>query len=82
MSDDWEFELGYFINDELNFMHNELNIDELGTMINTMILIGESCVITGAIGGNTEFYIAIPAKSNGLGDTEDFIRLLEYGEEF
>ena len=55
MSDDWEFELGYFINDELNFMHNELNIDELGTMINTMILIGEPCVITGAIGGNTEF---------------------------
>lgn len=43
MSDDWEFELGYFINDELNFMHNELNIDELGTMINTMILIGEPC---------------------------------------
>ena len=82
MSDDWEFELGYFINDELNFMHNELNIDELGTMINTMILIGEPCVITGAIGGNTEFYIAIPAESNGLGDTEDFIRLLEYGEEF
>lgn len=79
MSDDREFEVAYFIHDDLRIVDVSLNISDLGVLINSILITGIRSVILGKIGENKEFYVTIPGKANALGDIEDFLRLVDMG---
>lgn len=79
MSDDWEFEVAYFIHDGLRIVDVSLNISDLGVLINSILITGIRSVILGKIGENKEFYVTIPGEANALGDIEDFLRLVDMG---
>ena len=79
MSDDWEFEVAYFIHDDLRIVDVSLNISDLGVLINSILITGIRSVVLGKIGENKEFYVIIPGKANALGDIEDFPRLVDMG---
>lgn len=79
MNDDWEFEAAYFTPDDLCVVDLSLNISDLGTLINIILMCGILSVIVGKRGDNNEFYVVVPSKTNALGDIEDFLRLVDMG---
>lgn len=81
MNDDWEFEVAYFIYDDLRIVDLSLNISDLGTLINSILMSGIRSAILGKMGDNNEFYVVVPSKTNALGDIEDFLRLIDMGME-
>lgn len=81
MSDDWVFEVAYFIYDDLRIVELSLNISDLGTLINSILMSDIRSVILGKRGDNNEFYVVVPSKTNALGDIEDFLRFIDMGME-